>query len=173
LDRLTKPVEFDAAALAALRQRSASDEETVINLSRSLQPTTEDTEPHLLSIAERAAAVMDALDERQASTQQALEQLQALANERHEAEAARAASGLPPGPFGVFWALKREGYPEDRARTLALEIEAAYARFPNAGDNADEQRQLKAEIYKTLLKVAGGKKMIDLADRILTARASS
>lgn len=173
LDRLTKAVEFDAAALASLKRRDVPDEEKVINLSRSLQPTTEDTEPHLLSIAERAAAVMDALDERQASTQQALEQLEALANERRDAEAARAASGLAASVFGVFWELKREGYAEDRARALALEIEAAHARFPNAGDNADEQRQLKAEIYKSLLKVAGGKKMIDLADRILTVRASS
>ncbi len=170
LDRVTKAVEFDEATLAALRARKASDEEKVINLSRSLQPSDSETEPHLISIAERAAAVMDALDERQASTQQALEQLEALANERREAETARAATGLAAGPFGVFWELKREGYPQERAKELALEIEAAYARFPNADDNADEQRQLKADIYKTLLKVVSGKKMIDLADRIIGAR---
>ncbi|MDD2763074.1 MAG: HsdR family type I site-specific deoxyribonuclease [Opitutaceae bacterium] len=173
LDRLTKPVEFDETALAALHRRHASDEEKVVNLSRSLQPAGQETEPHLLSIAERAAAVIDALDERQASTQQALEQLEALAKERHEAEDARAASGLAASAFGVFWELKREGYPEDRARALALEIESAYARFPNAADNADEQRQLKADIYKTLLKVVSGKKMIDLADRIMSARPSA
>ena len=172
LDRLTKPVEFDEAALAVLSRFNSSDEEKIINLSRSLQPTTEDTEPHLLSIAERAAVVMNALDERQASTQQALEQLEALVNERRAADTARVATGLAAGAFGVFWELKREGYAEDRATVLALEIEAAYARFPNAGDNADEQRQLKADIYKTLLKVVSGKKMIDLADRIMAARPS-
>ena len=61
-------------------------------------------------------------------------------------------------------------YPEDRAKALAVEIEVAYARFPNAADNADEHRQLKADIYKTLLRVVSGKKMIDLADRIMAAR---
>lgn len=173
LDRLTKPVEFDAATLSALRTRTASDEERVVNLARGLQPIGPETEPHLISIAERAAAVMEDLDERQASTQQALGQLEVLATERREAEAARAASGLTAGAFAIFWELKRDGYEEVRAKALALEIEATYARFPNADDNADEQRQLKAEIYKTLLKIVSGKKMIELADRIMASRSSS
>ena len=173
LDRLTKTVEFDEAALAALRVRRGSDEEKVINLVRSLQQDEAKTEPHLISIAERAASVMEALDERQASTQQALEQLDALMAERLAAEKARAASGLAAGPFGVYWELQREGYPEDRAKDLALDIEDAYVRFPNASDNADELRQLKAEIYKTLLKVVNGKKMIDLADKLMRARPAS
>lgn len=62
------------------------------------------------------------------------------------------------------------GYPEAQAKDLAAEIEQAYSRFPNFGDNADEQRQLKAEIYKTLLRVVAGKKMIELADRIMSVR---
>jgi type I restriction enzyme R subunit len=173
LDRLTKTVEFDEAALAALRVRRGPDEEKVINLVRSLQQDEAKTEPHLISIAERAASVMEALDERQASTQQALEQLDALMAERLAAEKARAASGLAAGPFGVYWELQREGYPGDRAKALALDIEDAYVRFPNASDNADELRQLKAEVYKTLLKVVNGKKMIDLADKLMRARPAS
>lgn len=171
LDRLTKTVEFDEAALETLRTRQGPDEEKVINLIRSLQSEENDTvEPHLISIAERAAGVMDALDERQASTQQALEQLEALMGERLAAEQARKASGLEAGAFGVFWELKREGYDEGKARSLALEIEDAYNRFPNADANADELRQLKAEIYKVLLKVVNGAKMIALADKVMRAR---
>jgi type I restriction enzyme R subunit len=116
---------------------------------------------------------MEALDERQASTQQALQQLEALMGERLEAEKARKASGLEAGAFGVFWELKREGYDEGKARTLALEIEDAYQRFPNADANADELRQLKAEIYKVLLKVVNGAKMIVLAEKVMRARPSS
>ncbi|MCX6937877.1 MAG: HsdR family type I site-specific deoxyribonuclease [Verrucomicrobia bacterium] len=174
LDRLTKTVEFDEAALAALRVRKGPDEEKVINLIRSLDPDeNETTEPHLISIAERAAGVMEALDERQASTQQALEQLETLMGERLEAERARQASGLAAGAFGVFWELKREGYDETMARSLAVEIEDAYRRFPNASSNADELRQLKAEIYKVLLKVVGGAKMIALAEKVMRARPAS
>jgi type I restriction enzyme R subunit len=170
LDRVTKSVDFDEATLAALRTKKGPDESKVINLSRSLQGAGPDTEPHLVSIAERAAAVMHALDERQASTHQALEQLEALAKERNAAEAARKESGMSSGAFSVFWELKRDGYPEAQAKDLAAEIELAYTRFPNSGDNADEQRQLKAEIYKTLLRVVSGKKMVELADRIMAVR---
>jgi type I restriction enzyme R subunit len=172
LDRLSKTVDFDEAALAALRVRKGPDEEKVINLVRSLQKDDATKEPHLISIAERAAGVMEALDERQASTRQALEQLEALMAERLAAEQDRAATGLPAGPFGVYWELKREGYPENRAKALTLEIEESYARFPNAGDNTDELRQLKAEIYKTLLKIVSGAKMIALADKVMRARPS-
>ncbi|MEY4489269.1 MAG: hypothetical protein RIQ79_1777, partial [Verrucomicrobiota bacterium] len=174
LDRLTKTVEFDEAALAALRVRKGPDEEKVINLVRSLQSDESETsEPHLISIAERAAGVMEALDERQASTQQALEQLEALMGERLEAERARQASGLEAGAFGVFWELKREGYDEAKARALAVEIEDAYRRFPNANSNADELRQLKADIYKVLLKIVSGVKMVALADKVMRARPDS
>jgi len=158
--------------LAALRARKGPDEEKVINLVRSLQQDDQTKEPHLISISERAAGVMDALDERQASTQQALEQLEALMAERLEADRARAASGLAAGAFGVYWELKREGYDEAKARGLAVEIESAYERFPNAGANADEMRQLKAEIYKVLLRVVSGPKMIALADKVMRARPS-
>jgi len=163
-------VAFDDATLAALRTKGGSDEETVINLSRSLLPSERETAPHLVSIAERAAAVMQALDDRQASTHQALEQLAALAKERNAAEAARKESGLGSPAFSVFWELKREGYPEVQAKDLAAEIEMAYSRFPNSGANADEERQLKAEIYKVLLRIVGGRKMVELADRIMAAR---
>jgi type I restriction enzyme R subunit len=172
LNRLTKTVEFDEAALAALRARKGPDEEKVINLVRSLQQDDQTKEPHLISIAERAAGVMEALDERQASTQQALEQLEALMTERLEADRARTASGLAAGAFGVYWELKREGYDQAKARGLAVEIEAAYDRFPNAGANADEMRQLKAEIYKVLLRVVSGPRMIALADKVMRARPS-
>jgi hypothetical protein len=164
-------VEFDEGALSALRNRDATDEGKVVNLSRVLQAVDAETQPHLISIAERAATVMQSLDERQASTQQALEQLQALANERQAAEVARESSGLAPAVFTVFWELRRDGYSDNRSRELALEIESAYARFPNAADNPDEKRQLKAEIYKVLLKVVSGKKMIDLADRLMGAHS--
>lgn len=171
LDRITKTLEFDAQTLTALRLRKSSDEEKVVNLAKSLQATDEKKEPHLISIAERAAAVMEDLDRRQANTLQALEQLEALGQERAAAEAARKVTGLEAGAFSVFWALKQDGQPEAQALSLAEEIEEAYRKFPNAGDNADEERQLKAEIYKTLLRVVSGKKMIDLADRIMTERA--
>jgi hypothetical protein len=96
--------------------------------------------------------------------------LEKLAEEKIAAEKARKSSGLAPEVFAVFWELKAQGYKEDQARALALEIEEAYRRFANADVNPDESRQLKAEVYKVLLKVASGKAMIDLADKVMRAR---
>jgi hypothetical protein len=56
------------------------------------------------------------------------------------------------------------------ARELAIEINAVFGRFPNFGRSADEMRQLKAEIYKALLKEISGKRMVELGDSIIAAR---
>ena len=56
------------------------------------------------------------------------------------------------------------------AKNLALEIGAVFSRFPNFARSADEMRQLKAEIYKTLLKEVSGKRMVELGDRIIAVR---
>jgi type I restriction enzyme R subunit len=174
LDRLTKPVEFDEEALNALRKKKGPDEGKVINLIRSLQKTGdgEGQEPHLISISERAAKVMEALDERQTTTEKALKELVSLVTERFAAEKARKESGLDAGSFAVYWELKSEGFDDAQSKELALEIEDAYHRFPNAAANPDEMRQLKAEIYKVLLKIVSGKQMIDLAEKVMVARPS-
>lgn len=173
LDRLTKAVEFDEEALSALRNKEGPDEEKVINLVRTLQRSgTDDGEPHLRSISERVEHVMEAIDERQTTTQAALKELQALASERAAADKARRESGLASDTFAVFWELKSHGYPESEAKTLAVEINEAYERFPNAGVNPDEMRQLQAEVYKVLLKVVSGKQMIDLAQKVMDARSA-
>jgi hypothetical protein len=53
---------------------------------------------------------------------------------------------------------------------MAVEINALFGRFPNYARSAEEMRQLKAEIYKALLKEVSGKRMVELGDRIIAAR---
>lgn len=170
LDKLTKVVEFDEAAMDALRKRKGDDERNVINLTRSLQDATAEKEPFLVGIAERAAAVMENLEERKTSTVKAREELEALMRERIEARKAREASGLDAQAFAVVWALNGMGV--ERSEDLAREIGAAYARFPNAEQNSDEKRQLKAAVYKALMPVARGKKMVEVAEIVMRARGS-
>lgn len=168
LSKMTKTVDFDAAALKALKDRKGSDNGKVINLIKSLTKSATDRgakEPYLISIAERADAVMDALEDRQVSTADALARIEALMQEKLEAEQARKQSGLDPDTFEIFWFLQQQKLPD--AMMLAKEISAVYQRFPNSASNADEHRQLKAEIYKSLLRVVSGKRMVDLAEEIL------
>jgi predicted metal-dependent hydrolase len=88
LDRLTKVVEFDEAALDAPKKQPGSDEGKVINLARSLQQSAQqqgDQEPHLIPIGERTDAIREQFEERLISTEQAGERLEALAYEKLEA----------------------------------------------------------------------------------------
>jgi len=166
--RITRTAEFTPEALDALRRKPGNDEGKVVNLVRAMEEAAQhdgETQPHLLSISERAAAVLDALEERQTTTDAALNELDALVAERVEAEQLRRHTGLDAETFSVYWVLRRD-YPA-AALELARDIAAIRARFPHASSNADEFRQLKAETYKVLMRVVNGRPMIELAERVL------
>lgn len=170
LARLTKTVEFDADALKALSERGASDSSKVINLAVMLaEAKTRDgkEDPSLIGIAERAETVLEAFTERQSSTEDALDRLMTLMEERKALDLERQKSGLDARTFAIYWAVKRAEVAN--AKAMAEEVEAAFKRFANYASNSDELRQLKAEIYKSLLREVKGKKMLDLAEEILRA----
>ena len=166
--RITKTAEFDAASLEALQRKGADDAHKVVNLVKRLgtdAASKGEQEPYLLSIAERAEAVLESLEERQLSTQQAMDEIGRILAEKAEAERARQESGVDADTFAIYWLLRRE-LPAD-AMALAREVSAVQKRFPNASSNSDEYRQLKAEIYRVLLRVVSGHRMVDLTDQIL------
>jgi type I restriction enzyme R subunit len=168
LAKMTKTVEFDAAALNALKDEPGSDNSKIINLIKSLTNAANDRgakEPYLISIGDRAEAVMTALEDRQMSTTDALSRIEELMQEKLRAQQARKESGLDPDTFEIFWFLQQQEVRDPML--LAKEIGAVYPRFPNSASNTDEYRQLKAEIYKSLLRVVSGKRMVDLAEGIL------
>lgn len=171
LDRFTKTVEFDSETLEALKEAPGSESAKVINLVRSINTEAEesgDQQPYLISIAERAQNVMDALEDRQTSTADAMMQIEALVREKSEAERERERTGLDINTFTIYWHLKKEGL--NTAEEFGNEINNIFIRFPNYVTNSEELRQLKAEIYRTLLKEVSGKRMVDLADQILKLR---
>ena len=129
------------------------------------------TDPVLLGIAERAEAILDLFTERQTSTIQALDQLKVLMDERKTLEEERRRSGMTSGVFSTYWTLHRENISD--AKQIANEIEEGFKRFSNFESNADELRQLKAELYKALLRSVSGKRMIDLAEQILKVRRAT
>ena len=53
------------------------------------------------------------------------------------------------------------------AKALAKNLKALLDRFPDHRYNAEELRQLKAEIYKLMLSVMDGKKMVALTEKLL------
>jgi type I restriction enzyme R subunit len=163
-----KVLEFDLKTLQALRSEG-DDNATVINLVRAIETEAEtnaEQQPVLLDIAQRAAAILDALEQRTTHTQQAMEQLSLLVGEREQADAEREKLGLDPNTFAIYWQLHGDGI-ED-ALPVANEIIAAAAKYPNHRDNDDERRQLKSEIYRSLVtRGTDGTQMVRLGDAVL------
>ena len=163
-----KTVEFDLKTLQAMRAEDGDDNATVINLVRAIEHEAEEKaeqQPVLVDIAQRAEAILEALELRALTTQKAVEQLELLIQERDQADAAREQLGLDPTTFAIYWHLQGDGLKE--AQLVAQEIMAAASRYPNFADSEDERRQLKAEVYRSLLRETSGAKMVNLGEAVL------
>ncbi|MGH7984146.1 MAG: type I restriction endonuclease subunit R [Candidatus Udaeobacter sp.] len=165
----SKVVEIDEQTLAAIRRSNSSDNNKVVNLVKGLTRAAADKggqEPYLIPIGQRAEAIMEAFEDSHESSVEALRQLEKLAKERIEAENERDKIGLDAATFTIYWELKRENIADPKA--LAQNLKAVFDRFPNHRHNAEELRQLKAEIYKLLLSFVDGKKMVALTEKLLS-----
>jgi type I restriction enzyme R subunit len=176
LGRLTKSVTFDVKTLDALRGEKGSDEGKVFNLVRGLQKEIDDdpdAAPVLQPLKDRAERILKDMENRKTTGLAAMDFLAALAAEKDAAAKAAKETGLSPKAFAVFWALKGESALKSggvNPLDLAKETEKLTARFPNARVNADEQRQLRAALYRPLLTVGREERtwIVDLVIEIVT-----
>jgi type I restriction enzyme R subunit len=176
LGRLTKTVTFDVKTLEALRSDKGTDEGKVFNLIRGLQKEIDEdanAAPILQPLKDRAERILKDMENRKTTGLAAMDLLAALAAEKDAASKAAKETGLSPKAFGVFWALKEERALREAKVVpldLAKEVEKLMARFPNARVNADEQRQLRAALYRPLLTVEREQRarIVDLIVEIAT-----
>jgi type I restriction enzyme R subunit len=159
LGSVMRTVTFDLSTLEGLRREPGTDEGKVFNLVRGLQKEIDedsDTAPVLQTIKDRADRILEDMQNRSATGLAAMDMLEALAKEKGDAIKASRESGLSTRAFGVYWrlrdnpALREAGISTKR---LAEESDALTARFPNANVNADEQRKLRAALYRPLLEL--------------------
>ncbi len=175
LGRLTKTVTFDVATLKSLRGEDGADEGKVFNLVRSLQHEIDEdpaAAPVLQPLKDRAERVLKDLEERKTTGLAAMDQLAALAAEKEAAMKAARDSGLSARAFAVAWVLREDAAVKAAGidpMTLAKDAEELLGRFPNASVNADEQRRLRASLYKPLLALAQDERarVVDLVVRLL------
>jgi len=172
LGRLAKSVTFDVNTLEALRGEKGPDEGKVFNLVRGLQKEIDD-DPGAASVLQplkdRAERILKDLENRQTTGLAAMDMLAALAVEKEAAAKAAAESGLSMRVFSVFWILKNDEKLKAAGISpmdLARETEALNARFPNASVNQDEQRRLRASLYRPLLAL-GNEERARLVDLII------
>lgn len=176
LGNLTKSVTFDLKTLDALRGEKGSDEGKVFNLVRGLQKEIDDdpnAAPVLQPLKDRAERILKDMEDRKTTGLAAMDLLVALAVEKEKAAQAAKDTGLSPKAFGIFWALKDDDALKKAGVStldLAKEVEKLMARFLNASVNADEQRQLRAALYRPLLAVEkdARSRIVDLIVEIVT-----
>jgi type I restriction enzyme R subunit len=177
LGRLTKTVTFDVATLKSLRGEDGPDEGKVFNLVRGLQHEIDEdpaAAPVLQPLKDRAERILKDLEERKTTGLAAMDQLAALAAEKDAAMKAARDSGLSARAFAVAWVLREDAAVKAAGidpMTLAKDAEELLGRFPNASVNADEQRRLRASLYKPLLALAQDERarVVDLVVRLLLA----
>jgi type I restriction enzyme, R subunit len=157
LGSLTKTVTFDVKTLEGLRGEGGSDEAKVFNLVRGLQHESEsesEAAPILQTLKDRAERILKDLEDRKTTGLAAMDLLGALAKEKEEAVKGAQDSGLSSRAYSVYWSLKDAaalGKAGISALDLATEAEALMSRFPNARVNVEEQRRLRAALYRPLL----------------------
>lgn len=175
LGRLTKSVTFDVRTLESLRKDSSSDEGKVFNLVRGLQKEIDDdpnVAPILQPLKERAERIIKDLENRKTTGLAAMDSLAALASEKEAAIKEANESGLSSKAFPVYWILRSDQALIEAgadAKDLAKEAETLLSRFPNAAVNVDEERRLRAGLYRPLLKVSKDDRarIVDLVIKIL------
>jgi type I restriction enzyme R subunit len=167
-------VRLDEDTLAALKEDGSASPAKVINLVRSIQSAVEAEKaekPFLISIGDRATAVMEMLDDRQLTTAQAIDQLEKLLSEYIAAKKEFAESGEDPAGFAIYQVLKLEDVVAEDAKRLGSDLLALIRAYPHFRSNAAQGRELRMKLYKPLREMIGAKRMKDVAEAILKAVA--
>lgn len=154
-----KTVTFDLRTLHALRDEPGSNKAKVFNLVRGLRAEVASdvgAAPILQPLKERAERILEDLEGRKTDGLAAMDRMSVLAKEKEAVESAAKESGLSPQAFAVHWRLKDDvNFAAAGIATmdLAQEVETLFTRFPNATVNTDEQRKLRAALYRPLLQL--------------------
>lgn len=159
LGRIAKVVTFDVETLKQLKGEEGPDEGKVYNLLRGLRKEMDEDPAKsvvLRALKERADQVIKNLEERKITGIAAMDEIAALVVEKEEARKAAEDSGLSDVGFAVHWELS-----QDEALTavgldtvaVAREVDTLLGKFPNWIENPDEQRRLRLNLYKPMIKL--------------------
>ena len=146
--------EINADLLRRLEATRKPPTVEVFNLVKSIrQKVAEEAtvKPFLLSIGERAEAIVQAFQAQQQTAQQALEALKALIDEINAAEREFAEQGLEAETFTVYWLLhQRWSVPKTTARAVSEDLVHTFQEYPHWATSERQQRELRLALYRVL-----------------------
>jgi type I restriction enzyme R subunit len=154
LEEVLPVYQINDETLEALKKDTGSDSAKVVNLARSLASAVKDQEeeqPHLIPIGDRAARVLELFEDRQLDTVQALRELEKAIEEFNAARREMQERGFDIETFSIYWVLRRSGFDESAGVSVAPGIQRAFGRLGSYRQNAEQRRELTAELYRLLL----------------------
>lgn len=168
-----KLVKIDENTVNALKTEKGGESPKVINLGKSLLTAIADEQegqPYLVPIGERTEAILEGYDDRQITTQSAVQQLGQLMEEYLQAKRERERTGFDINTFTLFWVLKQSG--AQKPDEIAPKVDATFRKYPHYRDNVEEERKLKAEVYKLVLPIVGKDNMVAVVKRLMELQRS-
>ena len=165
----TLPIyEIKEDTLKALKKSDKSDNVKIINLRKSILKfidDNQDTQPYLISIGEKAQAIIELYDDRRIMTLEALKRLEEIIREINQARREQVEKNLNINAFTIYWLLKKSGISEPD--TSAVKINDIFKAYPNWRLNSKEARELTTQLYKILLKETNKTRAVELVEKIL------
>ena len=144
--------EINENLLELLARDDTPDTVKIFNLLKSIHDMVRNEAlqaPYLISIGERAEAIVQAYQLRQEATQEALEALEELIKEINEAEKERKQMDMLPASFAVYWLLNREGISE--AEPIARNMEVTFEEYPHWQYSDAQERDVRKALWKVLI----------------------
>ena len=160
--------ELGLKELALLKQSETDDTTKVLNLRKILTKTVDEnvhSQPFLLSIGERAEALVVAYEDRHLTTQQVLAEFERLAQEYVEFDKERQYLGLDANEYAIYATLKP--IINDVTSQQAKAYNALFTVYPDYKWHEQQQKKLRAELYRVLRPVVGSNKMVDATNSLL------
>lgn len=145
--------EINDKVLRYIEEQPVSDIEKVFNLSKGIahlvRKHTEES-PYLLSIGEKADAVIQLYKDRQKTTQETLAELKKIIEEINIARLEQEKRNIPIEEFSIFWLLNKTSISDPEIK--AHEMKIILNHYPHWRTSEQQARDVKQELYTVILQ---------------------
>ena len=109
------------------------------------------SDPYLISIGEKAEALIAAYQKRQMDTKETLEEFKRLIQEIIDARNEQIRLGMETDVFSAYWLLKGENVKEPEKK--AVQIMAVFQKYPYWKTSEKYEREVRSEMYRILADI--------------------
>lgn len=153
IDPVEEFVAIDSETIELIKKKKGGNNTKIINLIKSIEKAAEEEsdDPFLISMAERAKAVLEGFENRHISTAQALEELFKEIRQNEQRKKEQQDKGLDGLTYFVYRTLLDAGIKE--AEQVSKKIKMAFLEYPHWLSSEKELRELRKGITFAIFSV--------------------